>query len=355
MKTSWSLLIALTSAVSLSANQNATPTPQPQGVTTQPKKWITPPVAPMVRHGADLFFNVDFIWWKSTMTNLEYAFSGINDGVVVSPTSNVSKGHRKSPNFSFEPGFKVGMGLHLAHDGWDVFGEYTRLCGHKKNQITAKPGKGLGSMITTVFANGDYFAPTLSRASSRWRQHFNVLDLELGRNFFISRYLTLRPNFGLKFSWIEQKLRLDLKVPSINLPTTGFDIDLEQEMWGMGLRGGLDTVWHFNRNWGLYADIAFAALWGFIETKHDQVAETTVGDFKTLDTREEIQEIINVVELGAGLSYMVWFNKERYQLTLQAGWEEQVWINFNQFTTVNTLRPGNLNFQGLTVKALFAF
>jgi hypothetical protein len=66
--------------------------------------------------------------------------------------------------------------------------------------------------------------------------------------------------------------------------------------------------------------------------------------------------VIPVIEAGLGATYMVWFANERYLLTLKAGWEEQIWLNYNR----NILSPiesssGSLTLQGLTFKVGLAF
>jgi hypothetical protein len=73
----------------------------------------------------------------------------------------------------------------------------------------------------------------------------------------------------------------------------------------------------------------------------------------TLNTRQVITEVIPVLELGLGLTYMAWFDNDEYLFQVSAGWEEQVWLDFNHF--INTFRNGNLSLQGLTVKVGFAF
>ncbi len=57
-----------------------------------------------------------------------------------------------------------------------------------------------------------------------------------------------------------------------------------------------------------------------------------------------------MIEVGLGLTYMMFFHKDTSALTLSAGWEEQVWIGFN-----GGFPGGNLSLQGFTFKAGYEF
>jgi hypothetical protein len=62
------------------------------------------------------------------------------------------------------------------------------------------------------------------------------------------------------------------------------------------------------------------------------------------------------MEIGLGIAYETWFAQERYQLYAKAGWEEQVWINYNYNTPNGTVNnTGSLTLQGLTAKIGLAF
>lgn len=330
---------------------------QREFVTTQPKAMITPTVAPRVRDGVGLILTADFIWWKTTISNMSYATTGyVGDGVFVPLGGSSKMGHVAEPDFDFQPGFKVGAGLDFAYDGWDFYADYTWLNTEaEKNSIHASAGRGAVTLFPFYFIEDVVGAVTISKESSVWRQHFNVIDFELGRNFFISRRLTLRPHFGLKTGWIHENWKLKFTTED------KLAVDLEkrrQKFWGIGTRAGLDTVWHFSKNWGLYGDIAATAMWSDFHIKAKD-RTTIIGSatfpkpVNTLKTRQVLTKIIPVFETNIGLTYMYWFNKDEYLLQFSAGWEEQIWLDFNNF--VDFSRTGNLSVHGLTVKAGFAF
>jgi hypothetical protein len=342
--------LLLTSAVTNSENQ--------EPVTTQPgnENVITPLVAPQPKQTAKVEATADFIWWKSYLGNMEYAWAGVFDNQLVQVPDSPSKGNIKTPDFDFAPGFKIGLGVVFLHDGWDLYANYTWLANQEeKTSVIGQSGVGLISLFPTTPSS--LVTQAIAKATCTWEQKFNVLDLELGRNFFISRYLTLKPFFGLKFDWIEE----EFEERYFGHPNTrGQLIDLmrKERVFGVGIRAGLDTVWHFTRNWGLYGDFAVTALWSDF---HTIIKEQTFfsNDFvpnDAINSYEKIQQVTPVYEASLGLIYMLWFNKDRYLFYTKLGWEEQVWVHYNQIIPANfNIKAGNLSLHGLTAEVGFTF
>jgi len=328
---------------------------------------ITPQAPPQVTNWADPYLTAEFIYWKAYEENIHYAYTG----AISTTTANASEGRVKSPDFGFEPGFKLGFGLKFNHDGWDLYGNWTWLNefdGHSHVGSGANSvAHGAYHTVTTASPGvlGDLTANTFH---TDWTMHFNALDLELGRNFYISPRLTLRPHFGLKFGWVNQNYHVKMSDFSVLegvtglIPPSAASVKMEQDFFGVGLRTGLDTVWYFAKHWGLYADFAFAALWSSFDTHRtdhlagiDAVTTLEVAKVQNLHVKRDLNTLTEVLELGMGFRYDTTFFLGDYDFYIQAGWEEQIWFNQNQFLDTVDTRTGNLTFQGLTVKTGIMF
>jgi hypothetical protein len=191
-----------------------------------------------------------------------------------------------------------------------------------------------------------------------------VIDLELGRNFFISKHLIMRPFVGFKTAWIHEVLRYSFApTPNTYDPRASEDLPLneilavysrrQQHMWGLGLRGGIDTMWHITKNWAFYGDLALTTLWGDFHIKAtDKPIESIEYQYETLDIHYSVQTVIPVIEAGLGLAYVTWFSCDDYRFQFQAGWEQQIWTDINYFQQQGS---GSLSTQGLTMKAALTF
>jgi hypothetical protein len=222
---------------------------------------------------------------------------------------------------------------------------------HNKGSAKLKSSDNLLRPAIYVVPNFDY----LNSAHASWKFHFNALNLELGRNFYISKFLALRPFIGLNSTWQHQDFHVDYD--GVEGATT-LDYRMKNDLcfWGIGIRGGIDMAWHLASNWSIYGDAAVSALWGrFNGTRKDRSAEIGDDFLTVFDTHTSYHTIIPVLELGVGLRKEEWFCNDRFHIAIQAGWEEQVWFDLNQFQLGYFLAKGNLVMQGLTAKFRFDF
>lgn len=330
---------------------------------------ITPPAGPLVSNGADVYLTADFIWWKAQQDGLAFAY----DGVTAQPgTVDAQKGHLHQPHFKYEPGFKLGLGVLSGHDNWDMLAEYTWLhvdADNTKNEVHYK-GNGspstdynaLRSVQTDVKNDGNVSAyKYYDEVSGKWSLNFNVLDLDLGRNFWVSKRLTLRPHVGLKFSWLKQDFdvhgeQADLFFGSSRFASTHQDHDLKQ--FGVGLRAGVNSAFYLWNKWSIFGDLSWTALWNdFKVSRHDSHNLTTTSpEVKDANVHYKPFTVTGVMEVALGLRFETIFSKGRYMYLLQAGWENQVWFDQGQFINFNTPNnPGNLSLGGLTIKTGFYF
>ncbi len=341
-------LLSLSSAISADINQKTTNSVQNYN--------ITPEASPQVTHGIDAFITADFIYWTSRMDGVAYAAGNRSDG-----THSVSKGQVYHPDWDWDPGFKVGLGLNLPYDGWDLYVNYTSLNSNSSDsvdKINLMPTWNISDTLNSAIAK-DY----LQSASVNWQSRFNVIDVELGRNFYISKALALRPFIGFKGTWQEQDYRL--RYNALVEPKEGtreltiLKMKNDQDSWGVGLRTGLNTSWNFVKHFSFYGDLALSGVWmGYDVERRDSRRPASSNTATTqVYIEDNHHSIEGVLEFGIGLRGQWYFFEERYSFLLQAGWEEQIWINHNRLVRlfVNESANGDFVLQGLTLKARFDF
>lgn len=312
---------------------------------------ITPSGEPAVTRWADPFVSADFIWWKTMEDGLDYAYTGTSGAVGV----DAHKGKLKHPRFKYEPGFKVGAGLKFRHDGWDTFVQYTRLNFNRQHSGSSDVQTAIG-----VPFGGDTLTWQAEHASGKWSLNFNVIDWELGRNFWVSKWLTMRPFVGLKFDWTNQKFKVEYKeISSDDILIDGSDvaIKMHENQWAAGLRAGLNTTWYMARHWCIYGELALSGMVNSFNTSRKDDFETPAGlEWVQNNFKGKVNNVTPVIEWSLGLGYETAFHNDDYMFQFRAGWEEQVWFNQNQFSYLPTGgRNTDLTFQGLTVKAAFYF
>jgi hypothetical protein len=318
---------------------------------------ITPNAGPRVAHGADVFLTADFIWWKVSEEGLTFS----STGVAGDNTPQASKGKAASVGEDWAPGFKVGLGLNLGHDGWDLYTQYTWL-----HASDSKTQSGVFVFVPEILPFGD--GPTIVGTSAKgsWDTHLNVIDLELGRNFYVSQYLTMRPFFGLKGTWQSHSFKNTVNSDSISIggnnnnPFAGSVTNSKKyDFWGIGVRGGLQTGWYFTKCWSIYGNLALTSLW----TNYHKDTQTVNVSNSTDGTQTLVVNIDNdnsytsrfISELELGLRWETWFYDDNYHFAIQAGWEQQNWINLSHFSEILDYSRADFSTQGLNLKFRFDF
>lgn len=274
----------------------------------------------------------DFIYWRADEDNLEYA------------QTVGSKFHR--PGNKWDPGFKLGIGYtSKGQDFWDVFFRWTWF--HSKQNSSAS-----GTLLP--WWQPSLTGATATTASADWTLRYNTLDLEVGRSYFISKTIGLRPTAGLRGAMINQ----NYKVNYTGTPVGATDFKADTDFWGIGVRVGADFQWHFTKSWAVTSSLAGALLYGSFDVKeHVNLTSTKV----------DLSRVAPNLEASLGLQWDMFFSKDRCHCTVGLGYEFSEWFSQNQiirselFTNAGTTfthsehASGDLGLQGMTLKVAFDF
>ncbi len=368
-------------------------------------KEITPNAGPAVNGGADIFIEADFIYWYASQDGLNYAAGGVLNNYFGPSNNDYCQSSRAGIKGKMAPGFKVAAGLDLDYDGWDTLARYTWLrvnsrhnhgdcyCGPcspcDSNSGTTSAGVGpyypmlQGNYNTLGTDEASAYSDILATgARGYWKLHFNVIDWEIGRSFFISPKLVLRPHMGLKGTWQKQCHDIDYTFvgvananvsPESGLPTSYnytdetevYSVYHMQRYWGIGTRMGIDSSWMITQCFSIFGDMAASTMFGYFKDTRTDVSNvvdnTTGSTIVENNTRINLagrrHQVNAVLETQIGLRYDYLFSDDEYRFRLQAGWESQIWFNQNQFLAEDLANQqgANLGFQGLTLNVRFDF
>ena len=359
---------------------------------------ITPSAGPRVAGGADIFMDVDFIWWNACQEGKEYLTSsevmkgakGSNwiktddskyddSKVPVNSDLNADGGVPKIYRVDFSkktetnitekwsPGFKVGLGLNLGHDGWDMALRYTWLNPSVTNSLDPSSFNLLNAagkaLVTEKKADpstsGDVKPGMINQVSSKYDLDYNTLDLELARNSYFSQYLQCRLFSGLKGVWQNQNSAITAmpdkdSVFRLLMPKGATYSDMKgdgalfdsykvhevMKIGGIGLRTGFNLLFLMSKSVGLYSDVALTGMWvryrdlSRKDTLSDSADKDGSKDVVTLDAKKggnkdnNYDTVKGITELGLGLLWQSWMLDDRYHVAFKAGFEQQIWHNW---------------------------
>lgn len=342
-------------------------------------KLITPTTSPYVDRGVDVFIAGSFIYWSSRLGDFNVVQSGhsvrdseLNFDNLTEVDVRVSTGDSGSHSSSSDAGFKAKAGIAFEYDGWDSFVEYTWL--RPKTTDHFKDDTFTSTMEHFLGIPFDHNVTDFSSGKTEWKLHFNSLLWELGREFFISPKLILRPHFGLRGVWTTQKFELhenDLEVRSEllgNIITGSYRVKQKQDYWGFGTRVGLNTSWQLSKNFSIVSIWGITPLWGDFKTKRNDFVTSVDQELDIFNIRLDTlnNEVVKMsfknhnvnmaYDFQIGLRSDVWFDDDNYRIRLQITWEQQLLSNFNQFIYIQQTKPtDDLAFQGVTAELRFDF
>ena len=112
----------------------------------------------------------------------------------------------------------------------------------------------------------------------------NVLDLELGRKYWIGKHIMLRPHAGFKGVWNKQHLHNEYFISGgaslVTNPSGLYESEMKQSMKndGLGIRAGMDAAWHFSRGFSFIGNFALTGLWQQFKVHRRDDVETPADD-----------------------------------------------------------------------------
>ena len=222
--------------------------------------------------------------------------------------------------FEWNVGFRVGIAYQPPLDGWSLLADYTRFTTQGSASVSPSTHFTISSQFFCANANGDVY----KGASTQCSLTYDMLDLELGRQWGISPSLFLQPFIGLRGGWIDHTYHLT--------GTTASSIAAKErvtnDFWGVGPAGGLNTQWIFGRLgkscFSLLSNFAGAFLWGhwtFKDTYRSSIAQQVELDVPN----SSLGALAFRSLLGIGWSSPI--QGDRFRIAMQAGYEMEFWLN----------------------------
>lgn len=300
-------------------------------------------------HG--LWLDGELLFWKANMGSLEY-------GIDSDSPNSIKDGHVKHPHFEWDLGFRLGLGCKLPHDKWDLFVNYTHVHGHAKGHAGGGDDIVFPTWASASGFSGESFYA--NEAKAHWKTHLNMADLELGRNCFASKWLSIRPFIGVRGLVIDQ----DYTVKYFGGTVAPLDEDkvvLNTDFWGVGLRAGFDSLWGLGRGFGIYGNGSASLLAADFDVHEKEKLKK--ADLRRLDIKSDVDNVVTTADLALGLQWDYLFSQDHFHFGIKFGWEFNIFFDQNQlFNFLSSKDPRVLNFKkddltfhGLTLGIRFDF
>lgn len=306
-----------------------------------------PAVRPFTCNG-DFVFTVAGLFWNAHEDGLAFAVENNVTGSVdsdLNPQANTLVAAKYlNPDFKWNWGWKLGFGYDSTHDGWDFGVLWTHYNGKAKNDADADTENNL--VLLPLFS--DFVAQTgvpvlqASQITANWRLKLDVVDLELGREFWNSKYVTLRPHAGLRILWVNQDYNLLHRGLSwsdgANDDRYNGHVEMENDFRGVGIIGGLDSVWNIGRGFAFFGNVSMGLIYGRFSVSQDEDIVTATSEAlhtEILELKDHFRATKATTDLALGFQYSTMFDDCKYNLTIGLAWEHHMFFNQNQLWRVS--------------------
>lgn len=334
---------------------------------------VNPSVRPRMCDG-EWVLTAGVLFWNSHQDGMEYVvemgvYTDLNQGTLQS--NNLIDATYQNPKFKWNVGFELGIGYNSTHDGWDMDLHWTHYRGTAGSHIEAEQDDNTTLVaLWSAFNNAFLGANLATDIETHWKLHLDLLDATLGREFWTSKYLSLRPFLGLRLSWIDQNYKINHKggtFQSLAAPNPlNNEVNLSNDFRGIGPRAGLDSTWHLGRGISFYNHLGASLIYGRFTVKHDEWNREATGRHaksRVLETENHFRAGRAITDLSLGIQWATLFNQCRNHFNLLLSWDHHMFFDQNQLWRVNRFqteniyyqRRGDLDTQGWTVRASVSF
>lgn len=282
---------------------------------------------------------------------------------VLTSNSSAKSNEIHGVRFSWNPGLRVGLGYGMKHDEWDTQAYYTWFKTDGTDHISSTPASVhsafLGNFYVDNSQGGGLSGPSYQKAGVLWKIHFNMLDWDVGRHFYITQTLSLRPFLGAKGGWIDQMIHTKWENPHLTSGPYYFlgSENLKNDFWGVGPQAGLNTRWivfsSLTHSLHLFGDFSGSIMWG-----HWSFADVFNNDLqqKIVIKLQSMNGGASMLRAFMGLGWDVHFNQNQCLFSAKLGYETQFWLDQLQFYSFTGGRLDNeLTLQGGTFEICFDF
>lgn len=312
--------------------------------------------APVCPHtcGSDFIFEASGLCWKVQEEGLDYAVDilakfpqGINPlSSSILALNQLQDAKYHSPHFDWNWGAKLGLSYCSPCDGWDLGFTWTTYKGRGQDEVSFD-SEDESQVLLPLWScysrqEGPLFA---TQILTRYNLQLNIYDFELGREFWTSRYVTVRPFIAIRGATIDQCFQIEhnggswegTQAAGVNIPPYINQVTFHNDFAGAGIRCGWDSVWNVGCGWGLYGNFALALLYGSFTIEHDErnrEATTPFAKNILLDTEHPFSASRAIADAALGIQYHTLICDCRYGFTMAFGYEQHVFFNQNQLWRV---------------------
>lgn len=292
-------------------------------------------------------FSAEAIYWQIIQDNL---LTSIKAGETnTGPLTNLIWINQQ---FNFDPGLRVGIGGIFPYDKWHLIVSYTFLR-TSSSQFSENSNPEFYMILS------GHMQSLAKQVKTAWEMHFQSLELMLGREFFMSNYLAIKPQMGIKGAYPNQTWHVSYIHPTFAQNEQIFlNQRIENSFWSIGPNLGMDLSWKLPKKWEIQIHPSWSVMYAKIYSKviYSDIANAAEGVNPDTEIHgmQNVAALIPQIEIWLGAKWSYPFHNNRlFQITV--GYDVQYWWNEANILAFIQLPQGNLMLHGATCGLSLSF
>lgn len=324
----------------------------------------------MTQNGG-IFVEGDALIWQPAVHGIPFGITDYTNGTSLADVSKVAVVPNKL-NFKWNAGFRVGVGYQFPCAGaasleWTHYNSTARGC-------SLVPPTVLGGFQSIWgLQNTLPISPigTETSAFARWKLDLNLVDLKFGLNVS-QKGFTVNPFAAVRAGWIQHRYNILVTDTTAGVAPKVQNIHMRSRFVGVGLRAGVEADYTVCGGFGVYGFGSGSLLYGRYQNCAREFLTDIVVDAidisidipnVTARLRDRYNESQFIADCGAGVQWKTNLCNDSYALTLQVGWEQNIFFDQVQFPHLPSIsfapnpqgEHHNLTLQGVTFTAKLDF
>ena len=132
-----------------------------------------------IKNSKRMWLDGEVLLWQASEDCLDYALKSDSQ-------TSIKDGRIKSPDFEWDWGVRLGLGIKIPYDQWDLLFTYTHVHAHAHGSASAPSDGAVFPVMQAPFGlPSNFFA---DHARFRLDANLNIGDIELGRKCFAGKW-----------------------------------------------------------------------------------------------------------------------------------------------------------------------
>lgn len=296
--------------------------------------------------GFGFYVSADVLYFKMIQDSNAYAYAYAS----IPLSGSVQPGNRTlyKSDFDFDWGFKTGFGYYAEHDQWQTGFEFTFF--KTQTGSSAYPSSGQSITISpNATQNIMGIVIGASQASDNWKVSFYNLDWTIGKDFFVSKYLSLFPEVGVKTAWLWQQRNTSWTIS----PVTS-SVSAQDDFVGVGPKCDVVAKLWLGKNFSFIGKIDTALLCSSSKVSYSAIGDSA-GAAVPFSNSTRVKQVCPYIGMNLGFAYDTNFQEDILNIGIKLTYEQQYYNKASRFFNNDVPSSSDVTVQGINLGFLLSF